>query len=55
MRIFTKIGDSYIIGGLMKAAGTHDLKGRIRGTYMLDQGRLYIGQISINGTIFHLI
>lgn len=50
LRIFTKIGDSYIIGGLMKAAGTHDLKGRIKGTYMLDQGRLYLGQISINGT-----
>ena len=49
LRIFTKIGDSYIIGGLMKAAGTHDLNGRITATYALDKGRLYLTRINING------
>ena len=50
LRIFTKIGDSYIIGGLMKAAGTHHLNGRITATYALDKGRLYLTRININGT-----
>jgi hypothetical protein len=49
LRIFTKIGDSYIIGGLMKAAGTHQLNGRITATYALDKGRLYLTRINING------
>lgn len=51
LRIFTKIGDSYIIGGLIAAAGTSELNGRITGTYTLEQGRLYLSQINIGGNV----
>tara|TARA_E500000178_G_C16995089_1_gene742745 strand:- start:1577 stop:2071 length:495 start_codon:yes stop_codon:yes gene_type:complete len=51
LRLFTKIGDSYIIGGIMSAAGTPKLDGRINATYSINQGKLFLSQIHINGRL----
>ena len=50
LRLFTKIGDSYIIGGIMSAAGTPKLEGRIKATYSINKGKLLLSQININGS-----
>ncbi len=49
VQLFSKTGDSYIIGGLLNAAGADRLHGRVSGAYTISQGQLYIDDIRVKG------
>ena len=51
VQLFSKIGDSYIIGGLLNATGTNQLHGQVSGSYIISQGQLYIDRIKVKGTL----
>jgi len=49
VQLFSKTGDSYIIGGLLNAAEADQLQGRVSGSYKISQGQLFIDDIRIKG------
>lgn len=51
VQLFSKTGDSYIIGGLLNAAGANQLHGQVSGSYIISQGQLYIDHIKVKGTL----
>jgi len=49
VQLFSKSGDSYIIGGLLNAARSDQLNGRVSGSYTISQGQLFIDDIQVKG------